>query len=829
MRDNEGKRRGMMKKIVLMGAMALFLSGMAAQAQSTISWDFDTVGDAEGWVTVPDGLNSLSNGIVVANGYDSVVLTAPDVTGDDPGISITTNLPVVSGEFWDTVEIRMRTLDGNGGTPIPYEPVGTVMVLNHGTTGQIVSNPIGDLEIGWTNTVEAGEWFVTTRDISEVGTNNITSLRVDPPALSSRNFEFDYIRLHTSTNAPPPPGYKTDWEFNTPGDLEGWDDSTATITDPLIADAIGGDPESVLTAGTPDVFDPYVVNSIEPANLEPGHYWSNVVLRIRLHDGSVPVAWGDNYAELRLNGGAPSEIGGLGWEVTPDGDEWIIANGNLSFLGAADIYSMRLDPFNESAGNNFELDYIRFETSTTPPVPPVFDFEFNTPGDTEGWTGDQLTGIAVAPAVSGSEVVLTCADITGADSKTAWAGVRSPASRYWESVELRWRLLDGNGGSPISHGVGDIMQINNVYPPIYPMGTASWDTTLEANGWITTLYDISFLGAGDLTALRFDYTGDPSENFEVDYIRFHLRDTPAIPYATRVVKGWEFNTPGDTEDITTPASPQEITGLTAATDISSVEGVLTSSDITGLNPQLHYNFSQGASLAITPSGPWTTLEMRIRTLDGNPGDPGVSSTNYLADGTFFWVGGLGEILLIETDLQSDNWQLMTYDISGLGSSDFVIFQLEPVGNNTNINFEIDYIRLNEQLNPYDTWADSYSLSGADALDTADPDEDTYNNLYEYGFGGDPTNAADSGYSTGGAAAEGGTNYLEYIYARRHGFKQGVDYSIKLKDDLVFGSWINIGAMAEVGSFEFNAAYEVVTNRIETVDSQKFITVEVTGE
>ncbi len=255
--------------------MAIFMLGMAVQAQSTISWDFDTLGDTEGWGPVPDGHNSLTAGIWVTNGFDSVVLTASDVTGIDPGIFIATNLSVASGEFWGSIEVRLRTLNANGGTPVAYNPDGTLMVLNG-----IVNGPVGGTLNGWTNTVEAGEWLVTSLDISGFGTNDITYLRLDVPSGGvAGNFEYDYIKLHTTTNAPPPPVYKSEWEFNTPADLEGW--VSGTITDAMIATAAGGS-ESVLTAGTPGIPDPFVQNSIEPANLLPGLYWSNVVLRVRL-------------------------------------------------------------------------------------------------------------------------------------------------------------------------------------------------------------------------------------------------------------------------------------------------------------------------------------------------------------------------------------------------------------------------------------------------------------------------------------------------------------------------------------------------------------------
>jgi len=170
-----------MKKIILMSAMAVFLFGMTAQAASTISWNFTTLGDTEGWVPTND---SLSNGVTVANAVQGseVVLTTPDITGGDPGIvtEVTNSVPV--GEFWDTIEIRLRTLDGNGGNPATYNENYTLMVIN----GNIVNSGAA-----WTKTYEADEWVITSFDISGLGANDITYLRLDPPASESQNFEYD--------------------------------------------------------------------------------------------------------------------------------------------------------------------------------------------------------------------------------------------------------------------------------------------------------------------------------------------------------------------------------------------------------------------------------------------------------------------------------------------------------------------------------------------------------------------------------------------------------------------------------------------------------------
>ena len=46
---------------------------------------------------------------------------------------------------------------------------------------------------------------------------------------------------------------------------------------------------------------------------------------------------------------------------------------------------------------------------------------------------------------------------------------------------------------------------------------------------------------------------------------------------------------------------------------------------------------------------------------------------------------------------------------------------------------------------YADWIFGFGLNGTNLASTANPDADLANNLYEYGFGGDPTNPADIGY------------------------------------------------------------------------------------
>ncbi|MCF7818039.1 MAG: hypothetical protein K9M54_09165, partial [Kiritimatiellales bacterium] len=97
---------------------------------------------------------------------------------------------------------------------------------------------------------------------------------------------------------------------------------------------------------------------------------------------------------------------------------------------------------------------------------------------------------------------------------------------------------------------------------------------------------------------------------------------------------------------------------------------------------------------------------------------------------------------------------------------------------------------------YAAWAAGYGLvdpNGTGAM-TADPDEDWVDNLAEYGLGGDPTNSVDQGHvPTSRLLADGGTNWLEYVYYERSDkVALGLDYYPERGLDLVSPGWTNSG-------------------------------------
>ncbi|WP_168442558.1 Calx-beta domain-containing protein [Pontiella desulfatans] len=122
---------------------------------------------------------------------------------------------------------------------------------------------------------------------------------------------------------------------------------------------------------------------------------------------------------------------------------------------------------------------------------------------------------------------------------------------------------------------------------------------------------------------------------------------------------------------------------------------------------------------------------------------------------------------------------------------------------------------------YAGWTGDFLLSGTNALLIADPDGSGYNNLYEYAFGGNPTNADDNGadptYGLNG-------DQIEYVYLRRN--DTNLNYAVVVGTNLFSGSWSSNDVL-EVGSATKDGNYDSVTNYIPTVGKTNgFIRVQV---
>jgi hypothetical protein len=109
--------------------------------------------------------------------------------------------------------------------------------------------------------------------------------------------------------------------------------------------------------------------------------------------------------------------------------------------------------------------------------------------------------------------------------------------------------------------------------------------------------------------------------------------------------------------------------------------------------------------------------------------------------------------------------------------------------------------------PYDDWVDGYP-GFTDIAPNSNPDGDAFDNLLEYSFGGDPTIAdAVNAPLFGETVAEGGTNYILYVHAKRNdAASRGLTYTLKTNPDLLSGGWTNANyevVGTDASGLEFN--------------------------
>lgn len=122
---------------------------------------------------------------------------------------------------------------------------------------------------------------------------------------------------------------------------------------------------------------------------------------------------------------------------------------------------------------------------------------------------------------------------------------------------------------------------------------------------------------------------------------------------------------------------------------------------------------------------------------------------------------------------------------------------------------------------YAGWAGTWDVDiGAT---TNDYDNDGLLNIYEYGLGGDPTNSADQGLSSGFAIQNvGGTNYFGYVHPQLAADQNsGLSYYLELTPDLAIPSWTNAGYVV-YGTNVTGGTFDYVTNITSTVEDKKFV-------
>ena len=170
---------------------------------------------------------------------------------------------------------------------------------------------------------------------------------------------------------------------------------------------------------------------------------------------------------------------------------------------------------------------------------------------------------------------------------------------------------------------------------------------------------------------------------------------------------------------------------------------------------------------------------------------------------------------ITGDLGSGLWDEATGQIDGYGG----VFYNNNLGQMFADNFSVTSPGAIEPPSIYDQWKKDYGISGEAPTD--DHDLDGLANVYEYGLGGDPTNAADQGTSpTYSFEESGGTNWLAYVYPRLLD-PVGIDYYLELTGNLVVSAWTNDGYFVG-GTGSFNGEFDAITNMISTDPETTFV-------
>ncbi len=141
-----------------------------------------------------------------------------------------------------------------------------------------------------------------------------------------------------------------------------------------------------------------------------------------------------------------------------------------------------------------------------------------------------------------------------------------------------------------------------------------------------------------------------------------------------------------------------------------------------------------------------------------------------------------------------------------------------------------YLVVEESITPESLLADwlaDYPTLGSATNLTDNPDLDIANNLLEYAFGGDPTNGLDIGtWPTDSIIEAGGTNYIEYVYAKRNdAMERGLGYTLENTQDLIGGTWTNTGFVF-VGEGGLDGEFDTVTNRLPAIEDAGFIRVKI---
>jgi hypothetical protein len=200
------------------------------------------------------------------------------------------------------------------------------------------------------------------------------------------------------------------------------------------------------------------------------------------------------------------------------------------------------------------------------------------------------------------------------------------------------------------------------------------------------------------------------------------------------------------------------------------------------------------------------------------GDGGMGSLHLDVSDGAVWYPDVWAVAGAQHAAETEAWSTATVDLSPYVTGDWIDLRFRGItGAGFRSDMALDHIRVGSitAALPYEKWASDFTLAYPDAVSSANPDSDVLNNLYEYGLGGDPTNSADIGHVPAfGILDEGGTNFVEYTYARRVGSGGILNYYLETTANLLSNDWANSGYVMLPDTDVIDADFEAVTNRID---------------
>ncbi|VGO18370.1 Ig-like domain-containing protein [Pontiella sulfatireligans] len=130
----------------------------------------------------------------------------------------------------------------------------------------------------------------------------------------------------------------------------------------------------------------------------------------------------------------------------------------------------------------------------------------------------------------------------------------------------------------------------------------------------------------------------------------------------------------------------------------------------------------------------------------------------------------------------------------------------------------------EATSPYNAWAESYNLTGDDALKGSDVEPDGLDNLMEYALGGNPTNDDAAAVSPSTYMADdGGTNWFYHVYNQNQ--DPDLTFEVGATSNLVTTA-ADTNDIELVGQTAESGGFKTVTNRTKAATVAKFIKLEV---